>query len=172
VDYDEIKRVLHNPHYILILLSCAHTGFCTAFQYRWEFWYIKQLGGNPLVMAVSGLLRRTVVAFWFILSGGIIGKLGELNVIAISLSIFAATFAALAFMENAWFVVVLDNFQAASSVLTHASIVVHMSKAGSETTSAFLRGKLFFFILSIDHKLCNICHSTNHKVWPYIYDSM
>ena len=169
VDYDEIKRVLHNPHYILILLSCAHTGFCTAFQYRWEFWYIKQLGGNPLVMAVSGLLRRTVVAFWFILSGGIIGKLGELNVIAISLSIFAATFAALAFMENAWFVVVLDNFQAASSVLTHASIVVHMSKAGSETTSAFLRGKLFFFILSIDHKLCNICHSTKHKVWPYIY---
>ena len=148
VNYDEIKRVLQNPHYILILFTCAHAGFCSAFQYRWEFWYIKQLGGRPLIMAVSGLLRRTVVGFWFILSGGIIRKLGELNVIAISQFIFAATFAALAFMENAWFVILLDNFQAASSVLTHASIVIHMSKAGSEASSAFLQAVIVTFHVS------------------------
>ncbi len=149
VNHDEVKSVLYNPHYILILFICTYAGFCAAFQFRWEFWYIEQLGGSPLVMAISGLIRRPVVGFWFILSGGVIGKLGELNIIAISLAIFAASFAALAFTENVWLVILVDNFQAGSFVLTYASIVTHFSKAGSEASSAFLQGKLFLRILRL-----------------------
>jgi MFS family permease len=144
VNNAEVKSVLYNPHYILILFICAHAGLCSAFQLRWEFWYMEQLGGSPFVMAVGGLLRRPIVGVWFVLSRAVIGKLGELNVIAISLFIFAASFAALAFAENAWLVIVYDNFQAASFVLTYASFVIHFSKAGSKASSAFFQGKLLF----------------------------
>ena len=141
VDYDEIKSVMLNPHYIFVLLICAHAGLCSAFQTRWEFWYMQRLGGGSLALAVCGLLRRPLVGVWFILSRIIIGKLGELNVIAISLSLFAASFAALAFIENAWLVILLDNFQSASFVLIYASIVIHFSKAGSKASSAFFQGE-------------------------------
>ena len=56
IDYKEVKKVLTNPHYILILVVCCHSGLCSAFQARWEFWYIEKLGGNSVVMAVAGLL--------------------------------------------------------------------------------------------------------------------
>ncbi|XP_028390703.1 major facilitator superfamily domain-containing protein 6-like [Dendronephthya gigantea] len=140
VDYDEIKSVLLNPHYILVLFICAHAGICTAFQLHWEFWYMRHLGGTPVVMVVGGLLRRVLVGVWYIISRVIIGKLGELYVTAISLFLFAASFAGLAFTENAWLVILLDNFQSLSFVLTHASLVIHFSKAGSKASSAFFQG--------------------------------
>ena len=105
IDYKEVKRVLTNPHYILILVICCHPGLCTSFQARWKFWYVEKLGGSLIVMAVGGLLRRPIVAVWFLLSRLIIGRFGELNVIAFSLFIFAGSFVALAFIENAWTVV-------------------------------------------------------------------
>ena len=48
IDYKEVKKVLTNPHYVLILVICCHSGLCSAFQtssmgilvYRetwWEF---------------------------------------------------------------------------------------------------------------------------------------
>ncbi|XP_028390671.1 uncharacterized protein LOC114544416 [Dendronephthya gigantea] len=140
VDYEEVKSVLSKPHYILVLFICAHAGFCTAFQLRWEFWYMRHLGGTPVVMAVGGLLRRLLVGVWYIISRVIIGKLGELYVIAISLFLFAASFAGLAFTENAWLVIFLDSFQSVSFVLTYASLVIHFSKAGSKASSAFFQG--------------------------------
>ena len=143
IDYKEVKRVLTNPHYILILVICCHSGLCASFQTRWEFWYMEKLGGSSIVMAVGGLLRRPIVAVWFLLSRLIIGRFGELNVIAISLFIFAASFVALAFIENAWFVILFDNFQAASYVLSFSSFVIHFSKAGSKASTAFFQGKFF-----------------------------
>ena len=56
IDYKEVKKVLTNPHYILILVICCHSGLCSAFQARWEFWYMEKLGGSSIVMAVGGLL--------------------------------------------------------------------------------------------------------------------
>lgn len=146
VYYANVKSVLYDPHYILIMAICAHSGLCTAFQVRWEFWYMKQLGGSPLVMAVGGLTRRLIIGLWLILSRPVIEKLGELYVIAISLLIFAASFAALAFTHNAWFVIVIDSFQAASFVLSHASFVIHFSKASSTASSSFFQGKPFIAI--------------------------
>ena len=140
IDYKEVKKVLTNPHYILILVVCCHSGLCSAFQARWEFWYIEKLGGNSVVMAVAGLLRRPIVAIWFLLSRVIISRFGELRVIAFSLLIFASSFIALAFIRNAWLVIFFDNFQAASYVLSFTSFVVHFSKAGSEASTAFFQG--------------------------------
>lgn len=141
IDYKEVKEVLTNPHYILILVICCHSGLCSAFQARWEFWYIEKLGGSSIVMAVAGLLRRPIVAVWFLLSRLIVGRFGELRVIAFSLFIFAASFFALAFIESAWLAILFDNFQAASYVLSFTSFVVHFSKAGSEASTAFFQGK-------------------------------
>ena len=143
VNYADVKKVLCNPHYTLMLVVCAHAGLCSAFQTRWEFWYMEKLGGSPLVMAVGGLIRRPIVGVWFLLSRGIINRLGELNVIAISLFIFAASFAALAFVANPWLVIVFDNFQSAAYVLMFASFVIHFSKAASKASSAVIQGKVY-----------------------------
>lgn len=141
VNYAEVKKIICNPHYALMLFVCAHAGLCSAFQTRWEYWYMAKLGGSPIVMAVGGLIRRPIVGVWFLLSHGIISRLGELNVIAISLFIFAASFAALAFIANPWLVIVFDNFQSAAFVLMFASFVIYFSKAGSKASSAFMQGK-------------------------------
>ncbi|XP_028400111.1 uncharacterized protein LOC114523406 [Dendronephthya gigantea] len=140
IDYEEVKRVLTDPHYILILVICCHSGLCSAFQTRWEFWYIEKLGGSSIVMAVAGLLRRPIAAVWFLLSRVIIKRVGELKVIGFSLLIFALSFLALAFIENAWLVILIDNFQAASYVLSFASFVVHFSNTSSDASTAFFQG--------------------------------
>ncbi|XP_028400093.1 uncharacterized protein LOC114523394 isoform X2 [Dendronephthya gigantea] len=140
IDYEEVKKVLTDPHYILILVICCHSGLCSAFQTRWEFWYIEKLGGGSIVMAVAGLLRRPIVAVWFLLSRVIIKRVGELKVIGFSLLIFALSFLALAFIENAWLVILFDNFQAASYVLSFASFVVHFSNTSSDASAAFFQG--------------------------------
>ena len=82
------------------------------------------------------------MAVWFLLSRPIISRFGELRVIAFSLFIFATSFLALAFIKNAWLVILFDNFQAASYVLSFTSFVVHFSKAGSEASTAFFQGKV------------------------------
>ena len=142
IDYQEVKEVLTTPHYILILVICCHSGWCSAFQVRWEFWYMQKLGGSSVVMAVGGLLRRPFVAVWFLLSRHIIGKFGELKIIAVALFVFAGSFVGLAFIENAWLVILFDNFQAAAYVLSFASFVVHFSNVGSKASTAFFQGKV------------------------------
>ena len=142
IDYQEVKEVLTTPHYILILVICSHCGACSAFQTRWEFWYMAKLGGSSTVMAVGGLLRRPIVAAWFLLSRHIIGHFGELNIIALSLFVFTGSFFGLAFIENAWFVILLDNFQAAAFTFSFASFVIHFSNVGSKASTAFFQGKV------------------------------
>ena len=146
IDYKKVKEVLTNPHYILILLICCHSGLCPAFQTRWEFWYIEKRGGSLIVMAVARLQRRPIVAVWFLLSRPIVGRFGELRVIAFSLFIFAASFFALAFIDRVWLVILFDNFQAASYVLSFTSFVVHFWKAGSEASTAFFQGKFIYYL--------------------------
>ena len=143
VNFAEVKKIIWNPHYLLMLLICAHVGLCTSFQFRWEFWYMENLGATPLVIAVGGLIRRSIVAVWFLLSRSIIDRLGELYVIAISLFTFAASFAALAFIGKSWLVIVFDSFQAIGYVLVYSSFVVHFSKVGSKASSAAMQGKVF-----------------------------
>ena len=141
LEYSEVKKVLTTFHCILILIICGHSGWCSAFQVRWEFWYMQKLGGSSVVMAVGGLLRRPVVAVWFFLSRRIIDYFGELKLVALALFIFAASFVGLAFIENAWLVILFDNFQAAAYVLAFGSFVVHFSNIGSKA-SAFFRGNI------------------------------
>ena len=160
IDYKKVKEVLTNPHYILILVICCHSGLCSAFQTRWEFWYIEKRGGDSIVTAVAGLQRRPIVAVWFLLSRPIVSRFGELRVIAFSLFIFAASFFALAFIDSAWLVILFDNFQAASYVLSFTSFVVHFSKAGSEASTAFFQGKIIAILLVSDLHRLVICTAT------------
>lgn len=102
---------------------------------------MQKLGGSSVVMAVGGLLRRPVVAVWFFLSRRIIDFFGELKIVALALFIFSASFVGLAFIENAWLVILFDNFQAAAYVLAFASFVVHFSNVGSKAP-AFFRGNI------------------------------
>ena len=48
IDYKEVKNVLTTFHYIFMLIICCHSGLCSAFQTRWEFWYMQEIGGTRL----------------------------------------------------------------------------------------------------------------------------
>ena len=142
IDYKEVKKVLTTFHYIFMLIICCHSGLCSAFQTRWEFWYMQHLGGSSIVMAVGGLLRRPFVAVWYLLSRRVINHFGELKIIALSLFIFSVTFAGLAFIENAWLVILFVIVQASAYVFTFACFVVHFSNVGSKASTSFFQGNV------------------------------
>ena len=124
---------------------------------------MEKLGATPLVIAVGGLVRRPIIAVWFLLSRSIIDRLGELYVIAISLSTFAVSFAALAFAQKPWQVIVFDIFQSIGYVLIYSSLVVHFSKAGSKASSGAIQGKVF--------SMLRLCFYILRDVPAYYYNT-
>ena len=141
IDYKEVKSFLTKFHYIFMLVICCLSGWFRMFQLRWEFWYIEVLGGSPVVMAVSGLLKRSFISLFFLLSPSFFNWFNELTLVAVGLLIFSATFLGLALTKNAWLIIVFDFTQAAAYVMTFASFVLHFSNFGSKATTVFFQGK-------------------------------
>lgn len=146
IDYDEVKSVIFNPHYLLMLGICLYSGMCSAFQFRWEYWYIEELGGGPVLFAVGGFVRRPLVGLWYLLSRTAISRLGEYNAMCLAIFLFSGSFIALAFIKAPWLVIVCDIFQSLAFVLLMSSMVVHFSKAGSKASSAFIQGNKRFVL--------------------------
>ena len=142
MDYKDVKSFLAKFQYIFMLVICGLCGWFRMFQLRWEFWYTEVLGGSPVVMAVSRLLKRSFITLFYLLSPSFFNCLNELTLVAAGLLIFAATFLALALTENAWLIILLDFTQAAAYILTYASFVLHFSNFGSKATTVFFQGKI------------------------------
>ena len=142
IDYKEVKSFLTKFHYIFMLVICCLSGWFRMFQLRWEFWYIEFLGGSPVVMAVSGLLKRSFISLFFLLSPSFFNYFSELALVAVGLLIFAATFLGLALTKNAWLIILFDFTQAAAFMMTYASFVLHFSNFGSKATAVFFQGKI------------------------------
>ena len=142
IDYKEVKGFLTTFHYIFTLAMCCLAGWFRMFHIQWEFWYIHRLGGSTVVMAVSGLFKRMIIAVWFLLSPGIINYFTELKAIAFGFLTFSVSFFILAFIKDAWLIIPLDISQAFAFVVTYASFVIHFSKLGSKATAVFFQGKV------------------------------
>ena len=142
INWPEVKGVVFDPHYIVMMAMAYFVGFCHAFPVGWEFWYIDQLSGGPVLMAVDGFTRRLFVVLCFYVSGKFIEKFGELETVALSLFLYALGFLALSFIRIAWLVLVVDIFYAAGFAFSLSSLVVHFSKAATKASSATIQGEL------------------------------
>ena len=112
LNWNEVKCIFGDTHYVFILIIGLFHGSCTSFQFTWEFWYISELSGSPAIMGVAGLIRRPLMAVWFYLTGHLIEKVGDLKTIAVALFLFSVSFLAISFINVPWLVMVVDILQA------------------------------------------------------------
>ena len=141
MNWNEVKCVFCDTHYVFILIIGLFLGPSTSFQFTWEFWYISELSGSPTIMAVAGLIRRPLVAVWFYLTGYLIERVGDLKTIAVALFLFSVSFLAISFINNPWLVLVVDILQAAGYAFSYTGLNIHLSKPGSKASSAVILGK-------------------------------
>ena len=149
MNWNEVKCVFCDTHYVFILIIGLFLGSCTSFQFTWEFWYIRELSGSPIIMGVAGLIRRPLVAVWFYLSGYLIQKVGDLKTIAVSLFLFFVSFLAISFINIPWLVLVVDILQAAGYGFSNTALNIHFSKPGSKASSAVILGRKLEFVILI-----------------------
>ena len=141
IRWTEVKSVIFDIHYVIVLILGLFLGSCCAFQIYWEFWFISELSGSPRIMGVAGLIRRPLVAVWFYFSGHLIEKVGDLKTIAVALFLFSVSFMAISFINIPWLVLVIDLLQAAGYGFSYTALNVHFSKPGSKASSAVILGK-------------------------------
>ena len=141
IKWTEVKNVVFSYHYSIILFITMYFGCCFTFQQHWEYWYIEDLSGSPVVMGVGGLIRRPLVAISFLLSGRVVNRLGDLQTMALALFLYAVSLFSLSFIRIPWLVLLVDVFQAAGHALSISASVIHFSKAGTTASSSTIQGK-------------------------------
>ena len=141
IKWTEVKSVLFDIHYVFMLIFSLFFGCCIAFQFYWEFWYISELSGSPIIMGKAGLIRRPLVGLWFYLSGHLIEKVGDLKTIAVALFLFSVSFFAISFISIPWLVLIIDLLEAAAYGFSYTALTVHFSKCGSKASSFVIFGK-------------------------------
>ena len=141
IKWRDVKSVVFETHYLVLLFIGFYFGWCLSFQYYWEYWYIYELSGSPVVMGICGLIRRPLTAIWFRLSGSVIERLGDIQTMAVALLVFGASQFTLSLIEIPWFVLVIDIFQSVGYSFSYSALNVHFSKAGSKASSAVILGK-------------------------------
>ena len=141
INWDDVKRVVFDYHYIYMYFLFFYVGVCVAFQIYWEFWYLDELQANPLVMGGAVLIRRPLLAVSLFTSGHVIQKIGDLYTICLAFSLFGISYFALSFTRVFWYVLAIDTLQAAGYGLTYTAFTVHLSKAATKTNLGFILGK-------------------------------
>ena len=149
INWEEVKGVLFNGHYVYMFMMTFYLGVCVAFSIFWEFWYLDGLEANPLVMGGAVLVRRPILAAFIFMSCYVIQKLGELHTICISFLLFTVAFLALSFTRIYWHVLAVDTLHSAGYGLAYSAFTVHFSNAGSKASSGVILGKFLNKLLSL-----------------------
>ena len=141
VDWAEVKGILSDGHYVVMLLIACFCSVCFSFQVRRENWYVLELGGSRVVIGTSGLLRRAFIAVSLSISGIVMDAFGQLKTVSFALFLYALAFLSFLLIQTPWLILVVDDFQSAAFALSYSSLAVHFSKAGSKASSAIIQGK-------------------------------
>ena len=147
INWDDVKQVVFDCHYIYIYLMFFYVGVCVAFQIYWEFWYLSMLHASPLVMGGAALIRRPLLAVSCLFSGRVIRKIGDLYTISLAFLLVVISFLALSFTRVFWYVLAIDTLQAIAYGLLYTAFTVHISKAGTKASSGVVLGKYDLFTL-------------------------
>lgn len=141
IDWVEVKNIFAQGHYQFILVLSFYFGCCFAYQHHWEYYYIAELNGGPTIMGIGGLIRRPFVAIWFMFSGQLIRRIGELQTLAITVFIYGVAMMSLSLITIPWLVLVVDVFQSAGFAFSYSALTIHFSKAASKSSSGAVQGK-------------------------------
>ena len=141
INWDDVKRVVFDYHYIYMYFLFFYAGVCVAFQIYWEFWYLDELQANPLVMGGAALIRRPLLTVSIFTSSRVIRKIGDLYTICLAFLLFGISFFALSFTRVFWYVLAIDTLQAAGFGLIYTAFTVHLSKAATKTNLGLILGK-------------------------------
>ena len=148
INWDDVKQVVFDCHYIYIYLISFYAGVCASFQIYWEFWYLDMLHGSPLVMGGAALIRRPLLAISCLASGHVIRKIGDLYTISLAFLLFVISFLALSFTRVFWYVLAIDTLQAIAYGLEYTAFTVHLSKAGTKASSGVILGRMIYLSLN------------------------
>ena len=140
ITWADVRGVILDPHYIVMLLVAFYTGWCYSMQYFWQYWFINYLGGGPHVLAYGGIFRRLCFILWYVVCSRCVQKFGELRCIAVSLLLFSIKDCGLSLVHMPWLTLPIDALQVGAYVLSHVPLVVHFSKPGTKASSAVIMG--------------------------------
>ena len=152
INWEDVKQVVFDCHYIYIYLTFFYVGVCVSFQIYWEFWYLDMLQASPLVMGGAALIRRPLLAVSCLASGRVIRNIGDLYTISLAFLLFVVSFLALSFTRVFWYVLAIDTLQAIAYGLIYTAFTVHLSKAGTKASSGVVLGKDDLFIILLISK--------------------
>ena len=152
INWDDVKQVVFDCHYIYIYLTFFYVGVCVSFQIYWEFWYLDMLQASPLVMGGAALIRRPLLAVSCLASGRVIRNIGDLYTISLAFLLFDVSFLAQSFTRVFWYVLAIDTLQAIAYGLIYTAFTVHLSKAGTKAISGVVLGKDDLFIILLISK--------------------
>ena len=165
INWDDVKHVLFDSHYIYIYLMFFYVGVCVAFQIFWEFWYLNMLHASPLVMGGAALIRRPLLAVSCLFSGRVIRKIGDLYTISLAFLLFVISFLALSFTRVFWYVLAIDTLQAIAYGLMYTAFTVHLSNAGTKAISGVVLGKYDLSILMLIQPRTQALSSGKERPW-------
>lgn len=140
VNWSDVRGVICNGHHLVVLFVGIYLGYCCSFQQYWEYWYIAELSGSPVIMGVGGLIRQPFAAFWYYFSGRILDKVGELHTMAVALFAGAVSLLTLSFVQTPWLVLFIDVFLSGTMALSYAATILYFSKCTSKASSAVILG--------------------------------
>ena len=92
INWDDVKQVVFECHYIYIYLMFFFVGVCVAFQIYWEFLYLSMLHASLFVMGGAALIHRPLLAVSCLFSGRVIRKIGDLYAISLAFLLFVISF--------------------------------------------------------------------------------
>ena len=152
INWQEVKSVFFNGHYVFMILITFFVGAAISFHNFWEFWYLDGLDASPLVMGAAALVRRPIVAMVISISPYVIKRVGEINTLCITLLFFTCSFLALSFIRVYWYVLLIDTLPSSAFAFARCALMVHFSKAGSKASSGVIIGKLIESTLMIQYR--------------------
>ena len=144
-NWSGVKSDVFNAHYIFIFIVLFYTGLCLSFQTYWEFWYLDGLSASSLLLGGAVLIRRPSIALSTLGSSYLMKKVGDIKTVCVALFLYALSFFALSFTRTAWFVLIIDTFQAVANCISYCAFTVLFYKASSPENSSIILGKLYIW---------------------------
>ena len=137
-----LKDVLLNLHNIALIAIILYLGIVDGIFCNFMFWYLTDIDSSQatLVMGVAGASRNIAAAFALGFSGIVIRKLGILNTVNLSLSIYVAAFVIYGLLSNPWLAIIPEVMQYLAYGVSIPACIVHFKDRTPQEYSATTQG--------------------------------
>ena len=142
-------KVLCSLDHVVFLVSILFTGCCYGFLFHFVNWYIDDKKGSTLIMGAAGAARELGELTLFLLGGGCVRFLGNLNCMAVCLISYAACFYLYSIIVSPWMAVLLEALDGAVYGLVWSNSVNYMSSLGAPIGAVvIMQGKMTLLMIA------------------------